>query len=147
MSKTPYQIALEELSAHVAEIPGPKSNPRVLEYFKHTSLGKVKDDSTTPWCAAFVNFCVVTAGLKGTNSAGARSFLKWGVPVKDPKVGDIVVLRRGTDPSSGHVGFLADKPGLMWIIILSGNQNDKVCIQKYLRARVLGYRRSKIVVA
>jgi uncharacterized protein (TIGR02594 family) len=140
--KTPYQIALEELKAGVKEVPGPGNNPRIIEYFQHTS-GKFRQDSVS-WCAAFINFCIEKAGLKGTNSAAARSFTHWGDKTTKPQVGDIAVLRRTSDPSKGHVGFLAEKPGPIWIKLLGGNQQDKVCVEKYLRARVITYRRPPV---
>jgi uncharacterized protein (TIGR02594 family) len=74
----------------------------------------------------------------------ARSWLLWGEPIKAPQQGDIVVLWRGLDGVSGHVGFVAEEPSKLspFIKILGGNQNNEVCIATYPKARVLGYRRA-----
>ena len=93
----------------------------------------------TAWCSAFVNRILQLAGVKGTNSAWARSWLDWGREPTDDEFGEgvIVVLERG--PSSGHVGFLED-----WqedrVQILGGNQGDAVSEAWFPMSRVLGYR-------
>ena len=95
------QIAREELGQ--AEIPGPKSNPRIVEYLKSTDLGPPDDQQDeTPWCSAFVNWCIKQAGLKGTNSAAAASWRHWGVELEDGRLGCVVVMTR---PGGNHVGF------------------------------------------
>lgn len=55
-----YKIALLEHSKKVAEIPGPKSNPRI-ELYGRASLIHV--DELSPWCANAMNFCCVTSAL------------------------------------------------------------------------------------
>jgi len=124
----------------VAETPGPGDNPRVVEYLKSTSLGSPDNQNDeTPWCSAFLNWCIEQAGLKGTNSAWARSWLNWGrEPETDEEYqGCICILERGTN--SGHVGFLVD-----WdddrVQLLGGNQGDRVCRAWFDNDRVLGYR-------
>eukprot|EP01156_Anaeramoeba_ignava_P011257 Anaeramoba_ignava/a482504_22.p5 GENE.a482504_22~~a482504_22.p5 ORF type:complete len:143 (+),score=5.17 a482504_22:255-683(+) len=71
-----FKIALEEMWAGVTEIRGRKHNPRIIEYHKSTTLRASNDE--TAWCSSFVNWCIEQAGLKGTDSAAARSWLKWG---------------------------------------------------------------------
>lgn len=136
---TPFEIAKGELGQQ--EIAGKNHNPRIVEYHKETSL-KASDDET-PWCAAFVNWCMKKAGVKGTNSAMARSFLSWGKITDTPRAGDIVILKRGTSAVTGHVGFVYETPSKLnpFVKVLGGNQNNQVCVAKYLRANVLGYRK------
>jgi hypothetical protein len=65
------------------------------------------DPKDVPWCAAFVNANLAAAGVQGTGSAAARSFLKWGQAVNpDSPIlkGDVLVQPRGRDPALGHVG-------------------------------------------
>ncbi len=63
----------------VEELPGAAHNPRILEYHRTTTLGHgAASKDETPWCSSFVNFCMVMSGFRGTNSASARSWLKWG---------------------------------------------------------------------
>ena len=131
-----FDVAKGEIG--VKEIPGETDNPRIIEYDKCTRL-KATDDET-PWCSAFVNWCVVQVGLKGTNSAAARSWLDWGVPIDTPKEGCIVILKRGLPPS-GHVTFFDSVcPDPHYLHCLGGNQSDQVKYSNYPISDVLGYR-------
>lgn len=143
---TPYQIALKEIG--VKEIPGDESNPRILEYHQATSLKA--DDEATPWCAAFVCWCLVMAlkygwvGSPSTAKANARSYLKWGISVIDnPQEGDICIFSRGKSKSLGHVTFFVRySEDRKKILCLGGNQGDKVCYAWYPVSRLLDIRRS-----
>lgn len=129
-----YKIALKELG--VKEFEGPENNPRVIEYHSATSLESKSD--LVPWCSSFVNWCLKQSGEHGTNSASARSFLKWGKKVDTPYKGCIVVLSRGL-AWQGHVGFFVhEQNGL--IGILGGNQDNRVSIDYYSKSNLLGYR-------
>lgn len=103
------------------------------------------DPATTPWCAAFVNATCYLAGVKGSGSDMARSFLKWGVEVKraDVREGDIAVIERGgPNASTGHVTFFVKwNPGKESFIGFGGNQSDCVCYTTISAARLLGFRR------
>lgn len=131
-----YKIAEAEIGIH--ETRGPESTQRILEYHNCTSLDASNDE--TPWCSSFVNWVVCQAGGKGTNSAMARSWLNWGVPIAYPFPGCIVVLKRGKAPS-GHVGIFKYRrsPG-GWVHVVGGNQSDQVKVSLYAEANVLGYR-------
>ena len=134
-----FEIAMQELERGVSEVPGSGANPRIVEYLRSTSLGGAMASSDeTPWCSAFVNFCVEKAGFAGTDSAMARSWLNWGRGTHNPATGCIVVFERGAPPS-GHVAFYVSESGGM-IKVLGGNQGNKVSIQEYARGRLLGFR-------
>jgi uncharacterized protein (TIGR02594 family) len=132
---TPYEIAKEELG--VTEIPGPAANARILEYDRTTTLAARSDEIA--WCSSFVNFCHVQAGVRGTGSASARSWLHWGRPCQ-PYEGCVVVMSRGTNPALGHVGFYVRDWDAERIVVLGGNQDDSVSYGVYAKSRVLGYR-------
>jgi len=132
---TPYEYAKQEVG--VKEIPGKGHNPRILEYHATTTLKATEDEVS--WCSSFVNWCVIQAGLKGTNSAAARSWLKWGVPTLEPKEGDIVVFKRPPNPASGHVAFFVKMDGDK-VFCLGGNQSDMAKISAYKKADVLDFR-------
>lgn len=156
--KTPtwYKIAMGEIGVH--ELGGAQDNPRIQEYLSTTTMGmttRLHDE--TAWCSAFVNWCLTQAGIKGTRSAAARSWLAWGQPLPAPRFGCIVVFSRdNAGPTSGHVAFYAQalvqaqaKAGRSMpppktvpksCIVLGGNQNNMVCAAPYAIARVLGYR-------
>lgn len=113
-------IARAELG--VMETPGPGSNPRVIEYFAAAGHREIKNDDTA-WCAAFANFCLEEAGVRGTMSLAARSFQRWGKKTK-PVPGAIVVLPRGSG-WQGHVEIVDKVEGeFFWAI--GGNVKNSV---------------------
>lgn len=136
---TPLEVALAELTRGVAEVPGPANNPRIGEYL--LLVGEAPDDAT-PWCSAFVNWCHRQAGLQGTGKANARSWLHWGTPTGAPTLGDVVVFWRGSRVSwEGHVAFYLGESGGT-VIVVGGNQGNRVSVTAYSKEQVLGYRRA-----
>ena len=138
---TPPWIIIARTQIGVSEIPGlARHNPEILGYHAATSLGAKEDE--VPWCSAFVNWCLQRAGLKGTRSARARSWLSWGESLTVPRYGCIVVMRRGLNPAQGHVGFFLGfvAPGRKFIRVLGGNQGDRVCGANFRSDLILGYR-------
>lgn len=118
--------------------PPGSSNPRITQYHAHTNIAGFDDKAS--WCSSFVNWSLAQAGLVGTGSALARSWLTWGEVLDVPRVGCIVVLSRD-DPTGwmGHVGFFlrADEEDLY---LLGGNQLEQVREHFYPKANLLGYR-------
>lgn len=129
------EAAIKEIG--VLEVPGSGDNPRVLEYHQTTTL-KATDDSV-PWCSSFVNWCMKQAGIEGTKSAAARSWLTWGQKLDSPRNGCVVVLRRGNSPANGHVAFYVGD-GTSNIRLLGGNQGDQVKVSTFPKTMVLSYR-------
>jgi uncharacterized protein (TIGR02594 family) len=124
------------------EIAGPGSNPRIADYIRASGHPEAADDATA-WCAAFVGACLDRAGLAGSRSLLARSYLDWGQPADTPELGAIAVLSRGADPALGHVGFLVGLTDER-LIVLGGNQSDAVSVEAFERARLLGLRLPRI---
>lgn len=130
-------IAYGELGQH--EAPGDAENPRIHEYHAATTLGRwAREREATPWCSSFVNWVMREAGIEGTGSAMARSWLGWGLELRQPRPGCVTVLRRGAPPS-GHVGFFERAEGNL-IYLLGGNQGNAVSVKPYGADLVLGYR-------
>jgi uncharacterized protein (TIGR02594 family) len=134
-----FAVARGELGQR--DYPGPRHNPRVVEYFNTTSLQANNDE--TSWCSAFVNWCMLQARQRGTNNAAARSWLGYGQALDNPRPGCIVVLWRQS-PSSwkGHVGFFDGFDVGNRIRLLGGNQGggvewDEVCLALFPQERVL----------
>ena len=137
MNEPPW-LSIAHAESGVCSFEPGRSNPRVTEYHHGTNIQGYDDKAS--WCSSFVNWSLAQVGIAGTNSALARSWLDWGVPLDLPRTGCIVVLTRD-DPASwkGHVGFFHriefDK-----IYLWGGNQLDQVCEHFYPLTNVLAYR-------
>jgi uncharacterized protein (TIGR02594 family) len=138
MSDSPpwYVIALRELDSCVAERKSGE-HPRILEYLATcTDLEEGEwDRDSTPWCSAFVNWCLAQAGIEGSDSGWARSWAKWGEPIDPPRLGAVAVWARGrVSPDApvvtGHVAFFLEDLGDA-LLVLGGNQSDRVCFKTY----------------
>jgi uncharacterized protein (TIGR02594 family) len=129
-------VALAETG--VSQYPAGLSNPRITAYHDGTNIRGYDDKAS--WCSSFVNWCLAQAGIAGTGSALARSWLEYGQPLSAPVSGCIVVLQRDEPDSwKGHVGFFlrADREH---VHLLGGNQLGQVREHSYPLAHVLGYR-------
>lgn len=128
-----------------SEWSGSATNPRIVEYFKVASpwfLPEVKKGGDeVDWCAAFVNFCLESAGFAGTGHPGARSFFwpnKHFIRIPDAQPGCIAVYRDApfSDPNwktgTGHVGFVVDASATT-VTLLGGNQSNTVREQTFPR--------------
>ncbi|NQY29963.1 MAG: TIGR02594 family protein [Flavobacteriaceae bacterium] len=125
----------------IKEIPGRKDNPEVLKYFFELGYDGHKLKDETAWCSAFANWVCKTACLDYSKLLNARSWLRIGTPVTIPQLGDVVILWREKRNSwKGHVGFYMNHDE-KYIYILGGNQSNKVCIRRYPKGKLLGYRR------
>ena len=137
MHRCPWMsIAKAELG--VRTWPAGSSNPRITAYHDGTNIAGYDDKAS--WCSSFVNWVLQQAGISGTGSALARSWLVWGEPLQMPVPGCVAVLSR-EDPNGwkGHVGFFlrADAAN---VYLLGGNQLGEVREHFYPLASVLAYR-------
>lgn len=144
VGKSPYEVAKAELALGIAEVPGSGNNPRIVMYHKSTNHWSGTSDDVA-WCSSFVNYCVETAGMIGTDRQDARSWEDWAHDVSaNPREGDIAVFARGTGDSNGHVAFLVEDEGPT-LKLLGGNQSDKVCYQSYPKDGMLGSTKYKLL--
>lgn len=125
----------------IREFPGlEKNNPEILKYFDIIGEKWVIQDEIS-WCSAFANWVCKKAGLEYSGKLNARSWLKVGLEVGLPVLGDVVILwREGKDSWKGHVGFYI-KSDDNYIWVLGGNQDNQVKISIYPKFKLLGYRR------
>lgn len=146
---TPWlDVAVRQAWQGVAEVAGIEHHPQILKYFKATSFHATADE--VPWCAAFACWCLREAGFLHAHSARARHFLDVGDAIRYPAYGCIVVLARGggrgpqpgpeVRDAPGHVGFFYGQIQLGEVLVLGGNQSDRITVQAFPSARVPGFR-------
>jgi uncharacterized protein (TIGR02594 family) len=105
-------------------------NPVIVEFFR--KIRSTSQGDTTAWCAAFMNYCLMSAATSRplpagsappTRSAASRSFRIWGQKTDAPTPGDIVVFADKGDDAHGHVGFFLAQDDTR-VLVLGGNQFD-----------------------
>lgn len=119
----------------VAEVPGPKNSP-VIQSWLHKLRAWWVDDET-PWCGVFVAACMDTVGIKLPKLwMRAKSWAEWGTRLSAPVPGCVVVLER---QGGGHVGFVVGRSAKGDLMVLGGNQGNRVSIAPFERSRVVAY--------
>lgn len=118
-----------------------KQHSYVISQFIERGTGKKIDPKAVPWCAAFVDSVLGVSGKPTRNSLAAADFLTYGKPTTEPKIGDIVVLSPQSEGRTGHVGFYAGKASDGSVMVLGGNQGNKVSIDRFASDSVRGYRK------
>ncbi len=138
----PKHLEIARAEMDVAEIPGPETNECIAAY--QATVG-IHEGDETPWCSAFVNWCLEQAGIAGTGKPNARSWLAWGTPInlEDAQPGDVCIFWRGNPVSwRGHVAFFLGCEDGEMVHVLGGNQCDCVSEGNYPIDRLLGIRRA-----
>lgn len=117
-----FKFACSEIGTR--EEPGNRG-PAIRKYIKLAGVGK----EGWPWCAIFANAMFALDGVRGTKSAGSRSFAqnqKLFKKLAKPVFGCVVVFWRGTKSAGlGHVGFYNGEKG-EYISVVGGNESDMV---------------------
>jgi uncharacterized protein (TIGR02594 family) len=135
VSKPNWVIVGEGLIG-VREIPGVASSPVIVGWL--IRLKAWWRDDLTPWCGVFVAFCLLETGIRPPAAwYRAKAYLEWGTPLAAPAYGCIVVFNRA---GGGHVGFVVGKDEHGRLMVLGGNQGDRVSIAPFDMSRVAGYR-------
>lgn len=129
---------LIEAERHIGtkEIPGARHESKILGWWKAIRRSGIKSDEV-PWCAAFVGGCLEKVGIVSSRYESAKSYMEWGIALSYPAHGCIVVFTR---TGGGHVGFVVGTDDKNRLIVLGGNQGDKVSVAPFDRGRVTGYR-------
>jgi uncharacterized protein (TIGR02594 family) len=128
----------------LTEIPGEENNPQILTFFHDMGKKWVQDDETA-WCSAFINFIALECGCDYSGALDAKSWLKIGVGIKYPELGDIVVFwREKKDSWKGHVGLYVSQNDSV-IYCIGGNQDNQVNIKPYPRGQLEGFRRIEYI--
>jgi uncharacterized protein (TIGR02594 family) len=118
------------------EIPGKKHNKWIVNLFEYTSYKTNEDE--TPWCAACINAALEAgAGLKGTRSAAAKSFMKLGEKVS-LQPGAIVVISRA--PGRYHVTCCDHIIDSKFFAGRGGNQGNELNCKPFEIAKIVACR-------
>jgi len=127
-------LAYKERGTH--EVKGRAANPRIIEYHATTTLRSQSDE--VAWCSSFVNWCLKQVNIKGTNLAGAASWVNWGVAT-GPRYGAITVIHNpkmantSLSRTGNHVGFLVEETKTHYVL-LGGNQSNSVKESSFSKA-------------
>ena len=118
------------------EIKGLKHNELIVKWW--IKLGAWFRDDETPWCGLFAAICLKNTGHEVPKQFyRALKWLEYGLPCS-AGVGAIAVMKR---QGGGHVAFVAGRTKDGKIVLLGGNQGDKVCYAAVSAKDILTYRR------
>ena len=119
----------------MAEIPGKGHNPTIQNWLR--TLKAWWSDDETPWCGTFVAHCCRTANRYIPKDwFRALAWADAGERLTAPAYGCIAVFSR---TGGGHVGFVVGRDRAGNLMILGGNQGNKVSIAKFSKDRVVAY--------
>jgi len=120
------------------EVPGATSNPAILGWARALGgwVASWYRDDDTPWCALLVGYLM---GLTlpdeplPRNPLGAADYATFGVPLRVPVLGAVLVFTR---EGGGHVGFYAGEDAGAFHV-LGGNQSDSVSVARIAKSRLM----------
>lgn len=120
----------------LAEVPGKEHNPTIVRWLR--DLKAWWSDDETPWCGTFVAAAFREVGIPlPKHWYRAKAWLEWGVRLERPAFGCVVVFERS---GGGHVGYVVGQDQLGRLLVLGGNQGNRVSVAPFTTDRVLGYR-------
>ena len=119
----------------LAEVAGKQHNSTIVNWL--IKLGAWWRDDETPWCGTFVAHCLRQVGRPVPQHwYRARAYESYGTRLDKPAYGCIAVFSR---QGGGHVGFVVGQDKQGNLLVLGGNQGNKVSIAKFSRSRVTAY--------
>lgn len=145
---SPRHMAVAISLLGTKEIPGAKSNDRILQWAKDLGLASIYTNDDTAWCGLF--FChvmkeagrpVVLETKDKYDYLRALKFATWGKEVKVPAFGDILIFKR---PEGGHIGFYVGEDKKAYHVI-GGNQGNSVSVTRILKRRLFATRRPEYI--
>lgn len=140
-SDPPYlQAAFSVLG--LSEIEGSKHEKKVLEMYAASGHPEIHDDET-PWCAAYIGWCLEHGGLQGTHSLLARSYATYGKALERAKTIPRGAIAVWTRAGGGHVNFVLADDGT-YVTCIGGNQSNSkgggVTISTRVKSEAVAYR-------
>lgn len=136
MNGDPKWLSIARGDLGLVELHGAPTTPKIAGWLQ--DLGAWWRDDETPWCGT-----AVAAWLKQAGGSvpkhwyRAKGWLDWGRPLVSPVVGCVVVFERA---GGGHVGLVVGRDDGSNLMVLGGNQGNRVSIMPFEQTRVLGYR-------
>lgn len=135
-SSKPAWVATAERYIGVKEVPGSGNNPVIVGWL--IRLKAWWRDDLAPWCGVLLGFVFIETGIVPPKAwYRAKAYLDWGVPLNAPAYGCVVVFSR---TGGGHVGLVVGRDTSGRLMVLGGNQSDKVSVVPFDMSRVAGYR-------
>ena len=119
------------------EIVGPKSNPVIMGWAQELGMKHYTNDDI-PWCGLYMAIVMKRSDRQVVKDPlWARNWANFGVAVKEPMLGDVLVFSRET---GGHVGLYISESRTHYHV-LGGNQSDQVNIVLIAKNRLVASRR------
>jgi uncharacterized protein (TIGR02594 family) len=134
--KEPLWVSVMRMHVGIVEIPGPKSNPVILQWGRDIGAPRWFDNDDKAWCAVFMNRVLMACQLPmarmvdtshpdykaGFDLLRAATFEGYGYGLTVPTLGCLMTFRR---PEGNHVGaYLGERADAFRII--GGNQSNTV---------------------
>lgn len=118
-----------------SEIPGKAHNPTILNWL-HNLKAWWKDDET-PWCGTFAAHCLRVGGRDIPKDwMRAKEYAFVGKRLPKPAYGCLAVFTR---QGGGHVGFVVGRDRYGNLLVLGGNQGNRVSIASFPMSRVAAF--------
>lgn len=134
-------IGLTIGTLNTSEIKGSLSNQNILILAKQAGVENIYKSDETAWCAVAQTAIALAAGKEvpftSWDRLRAKSFLKFGIPVDIPMMGDTLVFTRD---GGGHVGIYIGEDSECYHV-MGGNQSDQYNIVRIKKNRLSGARR------
>lgn len=125
------------------EIPGPKSNAEIMKLAEIAGVSKIYKNDDVAWCAVAMSAICILANkelpFQSYDRLRAASFLKFGLPVNEAMLGDVLVFTR---TGGGHVGMYVGEDKDCYHV-MGGNQSNQFNVTRILKSRLSGIRRAK----
>ena len=122
----------------ITEKVGSANNPVILGWAKEVGLEKDYTADSIPWCGLFVATIIKRADRQPVKDPlWALNWNNFGVPVKQPMLGDILTFSRN---GGGHVGIYVGEDKIAYHV-LGGNQGNSVSVTRIGKDRLSQARR------
>ncbi|MEZ5785243.1 MAG: TIGR02594 family protein [Xanthobacteraceae bacterium] len=120
------------------ERSGSADNPEILEMARICGgqIAATYKHDEIPWCALFVNYCLVASGRPGNDSLWALDFANYGRRLPGPAVGAIASKKRS---GGGHVFLVIGRDSAGRLVGIGGNQSDMVCDDAFDPEAIVAY--------